>query len=232
MMMTTIRKNSTADADQNDLVTEYPDETGLVTEYLDETGLESAAALFYQAFSSKFKTIRNMPEAQRQAVLAMFWQRGLSDPYDRHFQVKRNGKLVAAYGLTYGVKHPPENAPAPVSSLAILRKAGFIPFLKIRRIFQMFVHIPAADTAYLSYLCVDESLRGTGIGNQILDEITTQLRADPAITRLSLYVSDLNTKARELYLRRGFQDVKYETSHTTKRYMDIYGWYYMALPII
>ena len=162
----------------------------------------------------------------------MFWQRGLSDPYDRHFQVKRNGKLVAVYGLTYGVKRPPQDAPAPVSSLAILRKAGFIPFLKIRRIFQLFVHIPAADTAYLSYLCVDESLRGTGIGNLILDEITAQLRADPAITRLSLYVSDLNIKARELYLRRGFQDVKYETSHTTKRYMNIYGWYYMALPVM
>ncbi|MDH0354405.1 N-acetyltransferase [Morganella sp. GD04133] len=220
--MTNIIKNSTSAADNGNLITEH----------LDEAGLESATRLFYQAFSSKFKTIRNMPDAQRQAVLAMFWQRGLSDPYDRHFQVKRNGKLVAVYGLTYGVKRPPQNAPTPVSSLAILCKAGFIPFLKIRRIFQMFVHIPAADTAYLSYLCVDESQRGTGIGNQILDEITAQLRADPAINRLSLYVSDLNTKARELYLRRGFQDVKYETSHTTKRYMDIYGWYYMALPII
>ncbi|HGY2265551.1 GNAT family N-acetyltransferase [Morganella morganii] len=220
--MTNIIKNSTSAADNGNLITEH----------LDEAGLESATRLFYQAFSSKFKTIRNMPDAQRQAVLAMFWQRGLSDPYDRHFQVKRNGKLVAVYGLTYGVKRPPQNAPAPVSSLAILCKAGFIPFLKIRRIFQMFVHIPAADTAYLSYLCVDESLRGTGIGNQILDEITAQLRADPAINRLSLYVSDLNTKARELYLRRGFQDVKYETSHTTKRYMDIYGWYYMALPVM
>ncbi|WP_345710041.1 GNAT family N-acetyltransferase [Morganella morganii] len=102
----------------------------------------------------------------------------------------------------------------------------------MRRIFQMFVYIPAADTAYLSYLCVDESLRGTGIGNQILDEITAQLRADPAINRLSLYVSDLNIKARELYLRRGFQDAKYETSRTTERYMDIYGWYYMALPTL
>lgn len=222
MIMTNIIKNSTSAADNGNLITEH----------LDEAGLESATRLFYQAFSSKFKTIRNMPDAQRQAVLAMFWQRGLSDPYDRHFQVKRNGKLVAVYGLTYGVKRPPQNAPAPVSSLAILCKAGFIPFLKIRRIFQMFVHIPAADTAYLSYLCVDESLRGTGIGNQILDEITAQLRADPAINRLSLYVSDLNTKARELYLRRGFQDVKYETSHTTKRYMDIYGWYYMALPVM
>lgn len=222
MMMTTIRKNSTAAADSSNLITEH----------LDETGLESATRLFYQAFTSKFKMVSDMPDAQRQAVLAMFWQRGLSDPYDRHFQVKRNGKLVAVYGLTYGVKRPPQNAPAPVSSLAILCKAGFIPFLKIRRIFQMFVHIPAADTAYLSYLCVDESLRGTGIGNQILDEITAQLRADPAINRLSLYVSDLNTKARELYLRRGFQDVKYETSHTTKRYMDIYGWYYMALPVM
>ncbi|HAT1511950.1 GNAT family N-acetyltransferase [Morganella morganii] len=220
--MTNIIKNSTSATDNGNLITEH----------LDEAGLESATRLFYQAFTSKFKTVSNMPEAQRQAVLAMFWQRGLSDPYDRHFQVKRNGKLVAVYGLTYGVKRPPQNAPAPVSSLAILRKAGFIPFLKIRRIFQLFVHIPAADTAYLSYLCVDESLRGTGIGNQILDEITAQLRADPAINRLSLYVSDLNTKARELYLRRGFQDVKYETSHTTKRYMDIYGWYYMALPII
>ncbi|HAT1526470.1 TPA: GNAT family N-acetyltransferase [Morganella morganii] len=220
--MTNIIKNSTSAADNGNLITEH----------LDEAGLESATRLFYQAFTSKFKTVSNMPEAQRQAVLAMFWQRGLSDPYDRHFQVKRNGKLVAVYGLTYGVKRPPQNAPAPVSSLAILRKAGFIPFLKIRRIFQLFVHIPAADTAYLSYLCVDESLRGTGIGNQILDEITAQLRADPVINRLSLYVSDLNTKARELYLRRGFQDVKYETSHTTKRYMDIYGWYYMALPII
>lgn len=222
MIMTNIIKNSTSAADSSNLITER----------LDEAGLEPAAALFYQAFSSKFKTIRNMPEAQRQAVLAMFWQRGLSDPYDRHFQVKRNGKLVAVYGLTYGVKRPPQNVPAPVSSLAILRKAGFIPFLKIRRIFQLFVHIPAADTAYLSYLCVDESQRGTGIGNLILDEITAQLRADPTITRLSLYVSDLNIKARELYLRRGFQDVKYETSHTTKRYMDIYGWYYMALPVM
>ncbi len=222
MIMTNIIKNSTSAADSSNLITER----------LDEAGLESATHLFYQAFTSKFKMVSDMPDAQRQAVLAMFWQRGLSDPYDRHFQVKRNGKLVAVYGLTYGVKRPPQDAPAPVSSLAILRKAGFIPFLKIRRIFQLFVHIPAADTAYLSYLCVDESLRGTGIGNLILDEITAQLRADPAITRLSLYVSDLNIKARELYLRRGFQDVKYETSHTTKRYMNIYGWYYMALPVM
>lgn len=222
MIMTNIIKNSTSAADSSNLITER----------LDETGLESATRLFCQAFSSKFKTVSDMPDAQRQAMLAMFWQRGLSDPYDRHFQVKRNGKLVAVYGLTYGVKRPPQNAPAPVSSLAILRKAGFIPFLKIRRIFQLFVHIPAADTAYLSYLCVDESQRGTGIGNLILDEITAQLRADPTITRLSLYVSDLNIKARELYLRRGFQDVKYETSRTTKCYMDIYGWYYMALPVM
>ncbi len=220
--MTNIIKNSTSDADNG----------RLITECLDEAGLEPVTVLFYQAFSSKFKTVSTMPDAQRQAVLAMFWQRGLSAPYDRHFQVKRNGRLVAVYGLTYGVRHPPQNAPAQVSSLAILRRAGFIPFLKIRRIFQMFVHIPAADTAYLSYLCVDESLRGTGIGNQILDEVTAQLRADPAINRLSLYVSDLNIKARELYLRRGFQDVKYETSRTTERYMDIYGWYYMALPTL
>ncbi|WP_241770856.1 hypothetical protein [Morganella morganii] len=68
--MTNIIKNSTSDADNG----------RLITECLDETGLEPAAALFYQAFSSKFKTVSTMPDAQRQAVLAMFWQRGLSDP--------------------------------------------------------------------------------------------------------------------------------------------------------
>ncbi len=212
-------------------ITTASDGSRLQTESLDETNINSACALFYQAFSSKFKTIHTMADKQRQAVLEMFWQRGLSEPHDRHFQVKRDGKLVAVYGLSYGVKHPAENAPRPVSYLTILRKAGFIPFMKIRRIFQMFVHVPEPDTAYISYLCVDESLRGTGIGNCVLDNITEQLRADPSINRLSLYVSDLNTQARALYLRRGFTDMKYETSQATLRYMDIYGWYYMSLPL-
>ncbi|HHR6129373.1 TPA: GNAT family N-acetyltransferase [Providencia alcalifaciens] len=200
----------------------------LVIEPLEEASIDSANTLFYEAFSSKFKTINDMPEAQRQGVLSLFWQRGLSAPYDRHFQVKLNGKLVAIYGITYGVKRIQEQVPTPVPLIQILRKAGFFRFMKIRRIFQLFVHKPRADTVYLSYLCVDNKLRGLGIGNRVLDHIETQAVADPKLTRVSLYVSDLNTKARELYLRRGYTDEKYETSHTTLRYMDIYGWYYMV----
>lgn len=204
----------------------------LEIESLNEAGLHDATELFYDAFSSKFKTISDMPTAQRQAVLSLFWQRGLSDPYDRHFQVKLNGKLVAIYGMTYGVKNIAKDSPAPISLITILRKAGLFRFMKINRIFQLFVHIPKPNTAYLSYLCVDSSLRGMGIGNHVLDHITTQSMANPAIAEISLYVSDLNPKARELYLRRGFRDEKYETSRTTKKYMDIYGWYYMTLPLI
>ncbi|WP_321146322.1 GNAT family N-acetyltransferase [Providencia alcalifaciens] len=200
----------------------------LVIEPLEEANIDSANTLFYEAFSSKFKTIHDMPEAQRQGVLSLFWQRGLSDPYDRHFQVKLNGKLVAVYGMTYGVKRIQEQAPTPVPLIQILHKAGFFRFMKIWRIFQLFVHKPRADTAYLSYLCVDNKLRAMGIGNRVLDHIETQAAADPKLTRVSLYVSDLNTKARELYLRRGYIDEKYETSRTTLRYMDIYGWHYMV----
>lgn len=200
----------------------------LAIEPLEEASIDSANTLFYEAFSSKFKTISDMPEAQRQGVLSLFWQRGLSDPYDRHFQVKLNGNLVAVYGITYGVKRVQEQAPTPVSLMQILRKAGFFRFMKIRRIFQLFVHKPRTDTVYLSYLCVDNKLRGMGIGNRVLDHIENQVAADPKLTRVSLYVSDLNTKARELYLRRGYTDEKYETSRTTLRYMDIYGWHYMV----
>ncbi|HHR5901649.1 TPA: GNAT family N-acetyltransferase [Providencia alcalifaciens] len=200
----------------------------LVIEPLEETGIDGANTLFYEAFSSKFKTIHDMPEAQRQDVLSLFWQRGLSDSNDRHFQVKLNGKLVAIYGMTYGVKRVQKHAPQPVSLIRILRKAGLFRFMKICRIFQLFVHIPRPDTAYLSYLCVDSTLRGMGIGNRVLDHIEAQAIADPKLTRISLYVSDLNTKARELYLRRGYTDEKYETSRTTLRYMDIYGWHYMV----
>lgn len=203
----------------------------LEIESLNEAGLSDAAELFYEAFSSKFKTVSDMPAAQRQEVLSLFWQRWLSNPYERHFQVKMNGKLVAIYGMTYGVKNMAQDSPAPISLMTILRKAGFSRFMKIRRIFQLFVSIPEPHTAYISYLCVDRSLRGMGIGNHVLNHITAQSIADPAITEVSLYVSDLNTKARELYLRCGFQDEAYETSRATKKYMGIYGWYYMTLPL-
>lgn len=200
----------------------------LVIEPLKETSIDGANTLFYEAFSSKFKTIHDMPEAQRQAVLSLFWQRGLSDPYDRHFQVKLNGRLVAVYGITFGAKRVQKQSSTPISLMQILRKAGFFRFMKISRIFQLFVHRPRADTVYLSYLCVNNELRGMGIGNRVLDHIESQAAADPKLTRVSLYVSDLNTKARELYLRRGYTDEKYETSRTTLRYMDIYGWHYMV----
>lgn len=38
----------------------------LVIEPLEEASIDSANTLFYEAFSSKFKTISDMPEAQRQ----------------------------------------------------------------------------------------------------------------------------------------------------------------------
>lgn len=198
---------------------------------LNKVDVSTTVPLFYDAFSSKFKTINDMPKAQRLEVLSLYWQRGLNDPYDRHFQVKLNGKLVAVYGLTYGVKRIQKKASPSVSLITIIRKAGFFHFMKVRRIFQLFVHIPKPNTAYLSYLCVDSSLRGMGIGNRVLDHIEAQARADPTLTHISLYVSDLNTQARALYLRRGFTDEKYETSRTTKRYMDIYGWHYMSLSL-
>lgn len=212
--------------------TENTDSNKFTVEYLDETNVLPACTLFYQAFLSKFKSVSNMPKEQLLAIISMFWQRGLSEPYDSHFQVKKDGKLVAVYGLTYGVKQTPMQISNPVSYISILRKAGLFPFLKIQRIFQLFVHIPKPDTVYLSYLCVDKSLRGTGIGNWILDYIMEQSKANPSINHLSLYVSEQNTQARNLYLRRGFKDVKYETSKTTKHYMDIYGWYYMSLSLI
>lgn len=198
----------------------------LASEHLEET-----FRLFYEGFQSKFKAIFNMPLDKRLAVLNMFWQQNLSNPHDRQFQVKRDGRIVAVFGLTFGLKQAVVEAPKPISWFSILCEAGLMNYLKIRRIFQLFGYIPENNTAYLSYLCVDQSLRGSGIGNEILDWITEYLQKDPAIYKISLFVAEDNLKARMLYLKRGSSDVEYETSRSTLKYMGIYGWYYMEAPI-
>lgn len=44
----------------------------LVIEPLEEANIDSANTLFYEAFSSKFKTIHDIPEAQRQGCYLYF----------------------------------------------------------------------------------------------------------------------------------------------------------------
>ena len=81
-------------------------------------------------------------------------------------------------------------------------------------------------TSYLSSLSVRPAWQGHGLGTAILETLEDVSR-QAGKTRIALHVTDTNWKARQLYDRRGFREVRMEPAFFTRRIWGFRGLVYM-----
>ena len=77
--------------------------------------------------------------------------------------------------------------------------------------FEAMVRPPARKEHAITHLGVSEALRSKGIGSRLVHQLIINSRALPP-ARFVLEVSDIYDKARALYERVGFRDIKYRPS--------------------
>ncbi|WP_394172557.1 GNAT family N-acetyltransferase [Thalassotalea litorea] len=73
---------------------------------------------------------------------------------------------------------------------------------------------PAKNTLYLAHLGVDATLRGKGIGQQLIEFVHRQAR-DKGYQSVTLDVAHSNPRAEQLYLRQGFELIDTRESSIT-----------------
>jgi ribosomal protein S18 acetylase RimI-like enzyme len=88
------------------------------------------------------------------------------------------------------------------------------------------LHFPS-PALYLYELHVHPSHQSLGLGSLLLSSIIAVARAVPGVIRLALTVFERNTKARALYLRRGFADGWKEED--SRRWGDGQGGYFVMV---
>ena len=74
-----------------------------------------------------------------------------------------------------------------------------------------FLHHPtAADELYIDGIAVTEQLRGNGIGSRLLN-LAEKFASNRGIRKISLEIIDTNNRAKALYERLGFVEIKQRT---------------------
>ncbi|MCB9529980.1 MAG: GNAT family N-acetyltransferase [Myxococcales bacterium] len=156
---------------------------------------EAAAALYWQAFGDKLGRLLGPPDRGR-AVIA----RAL-DPAFALSAAAPDGRLLGVAGFKTA-------AGAFVDlDFADLRAAFGLTGALWRAPLLAIAERPIeAGRLLMDGICVDPDARGLGIGSALLDAIVAEARRRKLV-EVRLDVIDRNTRARALYLRKGFRPV-------------------------
>ncbi|CAI0892922.1 GNAT family N-acetyltransferase [Serratia entomophila] len=176
-----------------------------VEPYRESCRLQTAA-LIYSAFSDKFRRPSGLSARQQWRLFYRLWNWKQSDSQEHNFVVRQAGKVVAAFGLTFADSlgnAALRGRPLPIMRLC--RCYGMWNFWRMYLQIAVLQHIPAADEVYLSYLAVDETQRGKGVGKMLLQWIAEYAVAQRPNLRLRLHVSQQNVGAQHLYRQCGFR---------------------------
>ena len=163
------------------------------------TQVQAAAELYDEAFGQKFAVAvrdRDKRIALLEACLVPeFAVCALLD-----------GKLVGLAGfqtdkgsLTSGVG---------VSSL--FSHLGVLSGVWATCVFSLYEREPAEGELLMDGIAVHPEMRGRGVGGRLLEEVVSYAR-DHSCTHVRLDVIDANERARQLYERKGFREVRTES---------------------
>lgn len=163
------------------------------------------AALIYAAFDDKFQRQCGLGARQQWRLFYWLWSWNQSNSQEHSFVVRRAGKVVAAFGLkSAGRLGNCALRARPLPILGLCRRYGMLNFWRMYLQIAFLQHAPAAGELYLSYLAVDEKLRGKGVGKMLIEWITDYAAAQQPNRWLRLHVSQQNIGARRLYQQCGF----------------------------
>lgn len=203
----------------------------LSIELLSKGSISASSALFFQSFQNKFMLLKKMTNTSLQSLINEIWRCQFNDQSEQQFVVKLEGKVVAAFGISYGEKQSKPKRITKSDAFRIIRQYGLLNYLKTKWICAMFEYIPPSDEAYISYIAVDENKRGKGIGKFILHWIKQYVKMNTEAKKISLYVAENNLEAKKLYEKFDFKNERYDKVIITKFSMGISGWHYMCFDL-
>lgn len=188
-----------------------------INRYLNKGYRSTAAMILVQAFKSKLLGILGTEEQLYKVILQSIDA--------KHIVVARSneGELIGVAAYQYNGK-----VTLDITLSTMIEIYGF--WRGIKKMFMLFTHFPAKrdiSTLYVDALAVDDRFRGQGVGQLLLKEIEKIAKAEN-LSFVSLDVVKENTKAKELYEKVGFVEVKYEELDTKScDRLGFSGYYYM-----
>lgn len=177
----------------------------------------TAAMILVQAFKSKLLGILGTEEQLYEVILKSIDA--------KHIVVARSseGELIGVAAYQYNGKFTLD-----ITLSTMIEVYGF--WRGIQKMFMLFTHFPTKrdiSTLYVDALAVDGRFRGQGVGQLLLKEIE-KIAIEENLSFVSLDVVKENTRAKELYEKVGFVEVKYEELDTkSSDRLGFSGYYYM-----
>ncbi|MCC9043737.1 GNAT family N-acetyltransferase [Myroides sp. M-43] len=188
-----------------------------INRYLNKGYRSTAAMILVQAFKNKLLGILGTEEQLYKVILQSIDA--------KHIVVARSseGELIGVAAYQYNGKFTLD-----ITLSTMIEVYGF--WRGIQKMFMLFTHFPTKrdiSTLYVDALAVDARFRGQGVGQLLLKEIE-KITIEENLSFVSLDVVKENTRAKELYEKVGFVEVKYEELDTkSSDRLGFSGYYYM-----
>lgn len=183
--------------------------------------------LLIDSFQSKFTYHQKLSIRDTKKILSRIWEINAKDPSYLHLIAKNNQQHVVGI-LLIRIKNPKQKI-LNIPFIRLCKKYKTIPILFFFLKLYTLKRIHTKD-CYVEHLAVDATMRGHGIGNQLLTYAQKQL-THRGYQNISLMVAKDN-KAIHLYTRNGFRPVKHIHSWLSGLSIGISQWIFMQKPLI
>ena len=163
---------------------------GLPTELMN-----SATDLFLNAFGSKFYPILGDEEITKDLIKSSINSASCISAFE-------NGDLLGILAIQEKDKNFVD-----ISFNNIKSRYGLVKGIIKAVLLSLFIYKPNDKEIHIECIAVASSVRGTGIGTMLLNELFSQALND-SIQKVTLEVINTNTKAKSLYEKLGFHTEK------------------------
>lgn len=191
-----------------------------IEKYQDKD-FKEVISLLVSSFKSKFLHRQSLSQSDIENILYSIWHIKAEEPGYLHFVAKANQKIVGVILIQYE-KTPKKRKTVPLFYL--IRQYGLLNMLLL--LFKLFVlESSNIQECYIEHIAVDESMRGKGVGEQLISYCETLL-INMGYPTLTLTVA-VNNPAKHLYSRKGFKEINY-IDHGSKGFLTgISQWSFM-----
>lgn len=183
---------------------------------LPESSRADAAWIFDEAFSEKLAMA--IPSRERRLA---FLQESLCS--DHSVTALRGDELVGIAGLSSADGPYRGGLMSKIDDFGQMRSLlGFRGALRAGLVLAVGEHRPSADELYLDGIAVAAPARSHGIGSLLLDEVA-RIGREGDYRRVFLQVVDINPRAQQLYMRRGYRVTDVQSFGFMRRFVGFGG---------
>lgn len=176
----------------------------MITEKMKPEEKIIVSAILTQAFYSKFSSKVGMSTGELQIIISEVWL-GEAEAFGIDvWTVKKEGTIVAAYGLSEFNKH--RMTLSLLGKLtAVIRHLGLRKFIFFLKVLFETNRKREENELYVEFVAVKEGNRGQNIGHFIMESIKAYATAKEGVETVTLFVLKDNNRARHVYEKYGFK---------------------------